>query len=420
MRPLPGGAPRRIAVVSLHTSPLEQPGTGDAGGMNVYIDQAARSLAELGSDVEVFTRAADPDLPPVTEVVPGYRVRQVVAGPIRRVPKRDLTQYVEAFADELLRFHTGRFDALHTHYWLSGQVGWLVAGGWDVPWVHSMHTLARVKNALRAAGEPPEPAERVAGEDEIVAAADVLVANTHAEAHDLGRLYHADPAKVRVVHPGVDLRHFTPGDRAAARARHGLPADKVVLLFVGRLQPLKAPDFLLECVARLAQIDPAAADRIQLVVCGGPSGAAGLHPADLRAAADRLRISRLVRFVAPMPREALADLYRAADVTVVPSYNESFGLVAIESQAVGTPVVAAAVGGLRTAVADGLTGELVEGHDATRWAQVLRRFVLDSDVRRAAGANAERHARLFSWRATASLLQEAYLQSSSATVRVAS
>lgn len=406
-------------MVSLHTSPAEQPGSGDAGGMNVYIDAVARSLAALGTEVEVFTRAAAAGLPPVLELAPGYRVRHISVGPQRPITKERLTNYLGPFAAEVRSRHAGRFDALHTHYWLSGQVGLLLAGAWDIPWIHSMHTLARVKNSLRADGEPLEPDARVAGEDEIVAAADLLVANTDTEARELAMLYRADPGRVRVVHPGVDLRTFSPGERSAARARHGLPLGKVVLLFVGRLQPLKAPDFLLECVSRMVRLDPATAERIEVVICGGPSGAAGFQPVQLRAVAERLGIGRLVRFLPPMAREALADLYRAADVTVVPSYSESFGLVAVESQAVGTPVVAAAVGGLRTAVAGGSTGVLVEGRDPVVWADALRGLVWDQAARERMGESAKRHARSFSWEATALRLRAAYREASGAPVRAA-
>jgi D-inositol-3-phosphate glycosyltransferase len=409
-------------MVSLHTSPLAQPGTGDAGGMNVYIDAVARGLAELGTEVEVFTRATSPSQAPTVEAAPGYLVHHLKAGPYQGLGKDDLPGHLCAFTAELMRFEArrpaGSFDALHTHYWLSGQVGWVAANRWDVPWVHSMHTLARVKNAHRAVGEPPEPGARILGEDQVVGAADLLIANTRAEADDLIRWYDADPSGVDVVSPGVDLRTFVPGDQAAARRAVHLPQDKVVLLFVGRLQPLKAPDVLLRAVAVMVAADPSLPGRLEVVVCGGPSGSAALHPAQLQELAATLGIADIVRFEPPADRARLAQLLRAADVTVVPSYNESFGLVAVESQAVGTPVAAAAVGGLRTAVADGVGGVLVDGHDPQHWAAALARLVEDPALRRRLSRGAVKHAQRFSWTATAQGLLGSY-RAAAATSRTA-
>lgn len=409
---LAGTQPRRVAMVSMHTSPLAQPGTGDAGGMNVYIDAVARGLNAQGVEVEVFTRATSAEQPPTLVAAPGYLVHHLAAGPYEGLGKDDLPGHLCAFTAELMRHEArrpaGAFDIVHSHYWLSGQVGWVAASRWDVPWVHTMHTLARVKNAFRADDEPPEPAARILGEDQIVAASDLLVANTRAEADDMVRWYQADPAKVDVVHPGVDLQAFAPGDRRAARRRLGVAQDRTVLLFVGRLQPLKAPDVLLRSVAELVRRHPAVADHLQVVVCGGPSGSAALQPSALAALADRLGIGELVRFEPPAGRSELADWYRAADLTVVPSYNESFGLVALESQAVGTPVVAAAVGGLRTAVADGVGGVLVPGHDPVHWAQTLGGLVASPARREQLSRGAVRHARRFSWNATAEALLSGY------------
>lgn len=409
---LVSGRPRRVAMVSMHTSPLAQPGTGDAGGMNVYIDAVARGLVDLGTEVEVFTRATSPVQRKTVEVVPGYQVHHLTAGPYDGISKDELPGHLCAFAAELMRHEahrpSGRFDVLHTHYWLSGQVGWIASERWGVPWVHSMHTLARVKNESRAQGEALEPPARILGEDQVVSASDRLVANTIAEADDLVGMYSAAPQHVSVVHPGVDLDAFTPGDGSAARRRLGVAGGKVVLLFVGRLQPLKAPDLLLRAVAELVRRDPALAGVVEVVVCGGPSGSAALHPDALAALATELGIGGIVRFEPPAGRARLADWYRAADYTVVPSFNESFGMVAVESQASGTPVVAAGVGGLRTAVADGSSGILVEGHDPAEWATVLRAAVLSTDARERMSAAAVRHAQQFSWASTAEGLLGVY------------
>ena len=416
--------PRRIATLSVHTSPLDQPGTGDAGGMNVYILQIAERLAARGVEVEIFTRATASDLPSCVEVTPGVYVRHVISGPFEGLAKEDLPAQMCAFASGVMRAEAARapgwYDLIHSHYWLSGQVGWLAMERWGVPLVHSAHTLAKVKNARLAEGDKPEPLARVIGEEQLVAEADRLVANTASEAEDLVGRYGADPARVAVVEPGVDLRRFAPAPagreaeaRTAARARFGLPTDGYVVAFVGRIQPLKAPDVLLRAVAELRARNPEIADRLTTVVVGGPSGSGLERPAALIELAASLRISDTVRFLPPQGGEALADIYRAADVVAVPSHNESFGLVALEAQACGTPVVAAAVGGLVTAVRDGVSGLLVEGHAPADWARVLG-GLLSAPARRAAlGRGAVGHARRFSWDRTADRLVEVYREAMS-------
>ncbi len=397
--------PSRVAMLTVHTSPLDQPGTGDAGGMNVYIVETARRLAELGVEVEIFTRATSGALPAVVDVAPGVLVRHIAAGPFEPLAKEDLPALLCPFASGVLRVEAqhdpGHFDLVHSHYWLSGQVGTLAQDRWQVPLVHSMHTMAKVKNSLLADGDIPEPSGRVLGEHALVATADRLLANTPAEAEQLIDLYDAHPAQVATVPPGVDLSRFTPGDAADARRKLGLPASAHVLLFVGRIQPLKAPDVLLHAAARLLEDDPSLRDELVVAVVGGPSGSGLAHPDHLQGLADQLGISDVVRFAPPVGQSALVDWYRAADVTVVPSYNESFGLVAIESQACGTPVVASSVGGLRTAVADGVSGVLIEGHDPQHYADALGRLIREPRRRAALSAGAVQHAREFGWDATA-------------------
>jgi D-inositol-3-phosphate glycosyltransferase len=403
---------RRVAMISLHTSPLAPAGTGDAGGMNVAIDAVARELAARAIDVDVFTRATADSGSVTVEATPGYRVHHL-AGAGTDLTKDDLAGHLCAFSAEVVGHEAARqhggYDLVHSHYWLSGQVGWVAANAWGVPLVHSMHTLARVKNAARARSDRDEPAARIRGEDEIVAAADLLIANTGAEAADLQRLYGALPGQIQVVHPGVDLQAFAPGDRRAARRALGLPSDRTVLLFVGRLQPLKAPDLAIRALAAMVAQDSGLAQEVSLVICGGPSGSLPLQPEGLVALADRLGVGALVRIVPPVSRAGLAQLYRAADLTVVPSYNESFGLVAVESQAVGTPVVAAAVGGLRTAVAD-CGGVLVPGHEPEVWGSVLADLVRAPARRRRMSVAARRHAAQFSWSRTAEDMIKGYAQ----------
>jgi D-inositol-3-phosphate glycosyltransferase len=396
--------PRRVAVLSVHTSPLEQPGTGDAGGLNVYVQETSRRLADLGVEVEVFTRATSSDQPPLQEVCPGVTVRHVAAGPYEVLDKGDLPAQLCALTRGVLRAEAGRepgvYDVVHSHYWLSGQVGFLTADRWGVPLVHTAHTLAKVKNLALAGGDEPEPRGRVLGEEQVVDAADRLVANTAEEARQLVDLYGADPDRVVTVPPGVDLDLFRPVDRAAARHRLGLPSGGLVLLFVGRLQPLKAPDVLLRATARL---DAQTRARTVVAVVGGPSGNGQGEPAMLRALAEELGLR--VRFEPPVDRTALRDWYAAADVVAVPSHNESFGLVALEAQACGTPVVATDVGGLRTTVRDGVSGLLVSGHDADDWAAALLKAV---EQRPALSDGALAHAARFSWTQTATGLLAAY------------
>ncbi len=403
---------RRVALISMHTSPIAQPGVGDAGGMNVYVAETARRLARRGIEVEIFTRATTYTQEPVLEIEPGVLVRQVAAGPFEGLVKADLPGQLCAFAAGVMREGArapeGWFDVIHTHYWLSGQVGWLVADRWRVPLVHTMHTMAKVKNAHLALGDAAEPPGRLIGEEQVVAAADVLIANTELERAELIELYAADPGRVRVVTPGVDLDVFTPGDRAAARTDVGVPQGDVLLLFVGRIQPLKAPDVLVRAAAELAAGDADLAARLRVVILGGESGNGEGNAAALAALAAQLGIGEQVQIVEPVAREVLAQWFRAADLVAVPSHNESFGLVAIEAAACGTPVVAAAVGGLPRAVGEG--GVLIDGHDPSRWAQVIGDLVADPAHRARLGRQGVAHAREFAWDATVDALIEVYQQ----------
>ena len=404
--------PRRIAMLSVHTSPLELPGTGDAGGMNVYIVELSRQLASLGTEVEIFTRATEGNLPPCVELAPGVLVRHVTAGPYEGLSKEDLPGQLCAFTSGVLRteaFHDpGHYDLIHSHYWLSGQVGWLAKERWSVPLVHCMHTLAKVKNDALAGGDNPEPQARLIGEEQVVAAADRLIANTRQEADQLVRLYGAPADRVPVVHPGVSLERFAPGDRAAARAELGLPAEAPLLMFAGRIQPLKAPDVLLHTAVELLRRDPERYRELRVVIIGGPSGNGRATPHHLTRLARRLGIAERVDFVPPVEQDRLADYFRAADLVVVPSYNESFGLVAIEAQACGTPVVAAAVGGLGTAVRHGETGLLVPGHDPVDYAAACAELLEHPERLAGMRAEARRHAALFGWEHTARRTLEVY------------
>jgi D-inositol-3-phosphate glycosyltransferase len=416
--PVPRRVPRRIATISVHTSPLEQPGTGDAGGLNVYVVEVAKRMAARGVEVEIFTRAVSRDAAPVHELVPGVLVRHVPAGPFEELEKADLPAQLCEFTLGVLRteaaYAPGRYDLVHGHYWLSGHVGAVAKERWGVPLVQSMHTLGRVKNAALAHGDMREPEARLRGESDVVASADRLVANTDEEARQLAGLYGADPAKIWTINPGVDLSIFRPGPAGDARRRLGLPADGQVIVFAGRIQPLKAPDLVLHAAAELIRSHPAPAETLTVAFVGGPSGTGRADPDQLTEASHTLGIADMVRVEPPCPQSELADWYRAATVVMVPSYSESFGLVAVEAQACGTPVIAASVGGLRTAVQDGVSGILVEGHDPADYAAALRRLLGSPELRDRLARAAVGHASRFGWGSTVDRLLNVYRAAMSA------
>ncbi|HEX5366953.1 MAG TPA: glycosyltransferase [Acidimicrobiales bacterium] len=397
---------RRVAVLSLHTSPLVQPGAGDSGGMNVYVRELVSALAQAGVASEVFTRRWADWLPDVVDVEPGFRVVHVPAGH-PDLPKEALPEVVDEFADGVLRqLATAEsrglgIEALHANYWLSGVAGHRLKHELGLPLVSTFHTLARVK----ATTGDREPQRRIEAEAEVVGCSDVILANCPAEAAQLERLYGADPRRIEVVPPGVVHAFFSPGDRAGARAAlpELVPGDGSVLLFVGRIQPLKGLDVAVRALAQLD--DPTAV----LVVVGGASGSAGSEEAArVGELVAELGLGDRVRFAPPQPHHLLSSYYRAADVVLVPSRSESFGLVALEAAACGTPVVAAAVGGLRTLVDHGHTGFLVDGRDpavyAAYAAQVLDNPVLAGQL----AVQAAARARAYRWPTAAGRLRRIY------------
>lgn len=389
--------PRRVGLLSVHTSPLDQPGQGDSGGMNVYLRALAARLAAAGVQVDCFTRAAGDDAPPTVDTGDGVRVHHLPAGPAG-LGKEELANHLCAF---YLSFaaHPARpgLDLVHCHYWMSGWAGRLARRRLGLPLVQSFHTLARTKNDALAPGDQPEPALRTTAEERVVADADAVVASTPGEARMLRERYGARPGQVRVVPPGVDLDVFHP---APGGEPPRSPGDGPTILFVGRLQPLKGPDVAVRALARLADLLPDAPPA-RLVVVGGASGRnRGAAPASLRALARRLGVERRVDLLPPRPPRQLAALYRAADVVVVPSRSESFGLVALEAQACRTPVVAADVGGLAHVLREG-GGTLVAGHDPDAYAAAIARYLCDPRAAGAAGAAGRRNALRHGWGRTA-------------------
>jgi D-inositol-3-phosphate glycosyltransferase len=380
--------------------------------MNVYVVEVAKRLAERGVEVDIFTRAVSRDQPQVAELAPGVLVRHLAAGPFEDLDKAYLPGQLCQFTFELLRTEAahapGRYDLVHGHYWLSGQVGAVAKERWGVPLIQSMHTLGKVKNAALAAGDAAEPDVRLRGEAEVVASADRLVANTDDEARQLIGHYAADPARVTIINPGVDLSVFRPGSQLEARRQLGLPADGVVVVFAGRVQPLKAPDVVLHAAAQLVAGNQELRDKLTVVFVGGPSGTGRQDPDGLEQLAGRLGLTSVVRLEPPCPQSELANWYRAATLVMVPSYSESFGLVAMEAQACGTPVVAAAVGGLRTAVRHGYSGVLVDSRDPAHYARAVRDLISAPASLARLAHGAREHASRFGWSATVDALLQLY------------
>ena len=392
----------RIATLMVHTSPLDQPGIGDAGGMNIYVVEAAQRMAAMGVEVDIFTRRTNPDQAEIVEISKGVRVRHFACGH-GALTKEELPAHINGLSKEFLRIiKEENYDVIHSHYWISGKVAMAASKELGIPLVHTMHTMARVKNLNLAEGESPEPMIRVQGETQVVAAAQALVANTDAEAASLVSLYDACPDIVHVVTPGVDLYTFIPGaGKAAAREFVGIDADALVVSFVGRIQPHKGPEVLIRATSELVKHSPHLRPKLVINIIGGASGANTEEVERLQELTTWLGIDDVVRFMPPTLRADLPQWYRAADLVCVPSYSESFGLVALEAQACGTPVVATAVGGLRTAVADGISGVLVDGHDAKAWSSVIARLLLEPQRRVLLSMGAIEHASHFGWDTTA-------------------
>jgi D-inositol-3-phosphate glycosyltransferase len=388
-------------MISLHTSPLLQPGSGDSGGMNVYVREVASALAQAGVECTTYTRADRPGLAAEVQVEPGHRVVHVEAGPFE-LPKEALPDQLDEFAAGVLdHIRSGPgVDVVHGNYWLSGVAGHRLKHDLGVPLVSTFHTLARVK----AEGGDMEPAWRDRAEADVIGCSDAICVSCPEEERQFRRLYGQPPGRIEIVPPAVEHAFFAPGDREGARRAVGLPADRPVVLFVGRIQPLKAPDLAIQALAAMSHHP-----RALLVIVGGASGVDGDEEVELaRRLAAELGVDDRVRFVAPQPHHILSSWYRAADLVIVPSRSESFGLVALEAAACGIAVVASAVGGLLNIVHDGVTGHLVDGRDPERYARAMTQLLDDPAGAAAMGAAAGVRARRFTWSFTAARLRRLY------------
>ena len=398
---------RRLCVIAYHSSPLIEPGSGDAGGMTVYVRELAEALSQRGLQTDIFTRAAE-ERPGATEISPGVRVICIPAGPPALVDKEELSGYLSEFVAGIAAYSTGTriaYDLVHSHYWQSGLAASALASRWRVPLVHSHHTLGRVKNGHLAPGDVPESQTRLDGEAQVIAAADVLVASTDQEWEQLACLYGAPHDRLKTLHPGVDHELFHPGDRPAARRELGF-SDTAVMLYVGRVQPLKG----IELAVRAAeQLVPALDKPLAFLIVGGASGRGGERELDrLHDLVEEFGLQDTVRFVGPQPHSRLPLFYRAADALVVCSHSESFGLAALEAHACGTPVVGTPVGGLGHIVHDGLSGFLVDSRDPAVFAQRLKTVLADRNLAASFGSAAVHSARSFSWDRTADEFLELY------------
>lgn len=393
-------AVQRVAVISFHTSPLAQPGSGDSGGMNVYVRELVSALAQSGLECTTYTRADRPGLPQVVQVEPGHRVVHVPAGAYD-LRKEELPMVLDEFTDGVRRHLDGEFpaDLLHANYWLSGLVAHRLKHERDLPLAVTFHTLARVK----AEGGDHEPEWRDLAETEIIGCADLICVNCDEEERQFRRLYGHPRGRVAVVSPAVEHAFFAPGQRAGARRALGLDPDRPTLLFVGRIQPLKGPDVAVQALAQMQRRDA------QLVVVGGASGLGGDGAVQrLHDMIDRLGVRDRVRFVPPQPHHILSTYYRAADAVVVPSRSESFGLVALEASACGVPVVASAVGGLLTLVDHGRTGYLVPDRDPGVFAQHLDHLLDHPTLAATMGRRGYEQSLQYTWRTAAGRLARVY------------
>ena len=386
----------RVAMLSVHTCPLAALGGKETGGMNVYVREVSRELGRMGVAVDVFTRSQNPSIPRVVQLGERARVIHLPAGAEAPMARERVYDHLDEFVDGVEAWRIAGsidYDLIHAHYWLSGVAALTLKTRWSAPVLQMFHTLGRLKNRVARSAAELEPAVRLEEEMRIVSGADRIVAANVVERAELLRDYAAPASRIATIPCGVDTDLFVPGDRAEARRRLGLD-ERPVLLWVGRIAPIKGLDTLLDAVARLS----AAGQGLRLLIVGGeadePSNG---HEASLRQRIERLRLEDTVRFIGPQPQGVLPVYYVASDVTVLPSYYESFGMVALEAMACGSPVIASRVGGLVTTVRDGVTGFLVPDSDVAALADRIGSLIADADLRWRVGREGVRWAAQHRW-----------------------
>lgn len=402
----------RVGYISMHTSPLHHPGQGDAGGMNVYLDRLARTMAARDIDVTVFTRRVDETRPASSDVVPGYRVVRIDAGPPTPLPRSALLDVVAPFSDGILQWVADNevgFDVVHSHYWLSGRTGLRLAEALDVPLANSFHTLGRIKDASAGSTEAAASRLRLRTEAEVIAKSSCVIASTPFEFDQLLEHYGASPERLCVSPPGVDHAVFHPGPRDAARRRLGIDAEQVIL-YAGRIQAHKGTSLAVEALARIVEHRrTTGGPHVMLHVIGGESGDDGADElARCRDLVARHRLDDHVELFRPVDHPTLAEHYRAADVVIMPSRSETFGLVAAEAQACGIPVVASNIGGLPYVVNASESGLLVDDHDPAAYAAAVRAILDHPGFAERLADGAAAYAGRFSWEATADRMLELY------------
>lgn len=394
----------RIAVLCIHSCPLAAPGKLDAGGMNIYVREISRELGRYGMTVDIFTRWANPRVPQIVHFADHARVIHLKAGPVKHVHKSQIAEHLPEFVCNLRRFKEENglsYRLIHSHYWLSGWAASFLHQRWDIPHITMFHTLGALKNSARP--EEKESNQRIETERKIISSANVIIASTEQEKKDMVRFYGANPHKIRVVPCGVDLAKFRPLDRGLCKERLGLPARGRVLLFVGRIEPLKGLDLLFDVVVSLRR----QFDDLRLLILGEDAS----HPGELhrlKVRARELAIADRVEFVGTVDHDLLPLYYNAADVCVVPSYYESFSLVAAEALACGVPVVASRVGGLESLVIDHLNGLLVPTRSTEAFADTAKQLLVDEQLRSNLARMARRSVQRLGWSAVGQKIMAVY------------
>ncbi len=410
------GDPLRVAMLSVHTCPLATPGGKKTGGMNVYVRELSAELGRRGIRVDVFTRSQDPCVPHVNDggFSDGVRVVHIPAGPECSLPTAEIYPYLPEFVAEVQKYaeeRNLRYDVIHSHYWLSGWVAEQLRQAWDAPILQMFHTLGRMKNRIARSQEEREPELRIQVEHEVMQTSNYLVAATPAEKIQLMWLYGADMHKIHVIPPGVDLGHFCAIPKARARQVIGIPEGCRLLLFVGRIEPLKGIDTLLRAIAILKQGTGDSMQDLCLSIIGGEpeeDGRGDTEMARLKALREELNLGDLVTFIGAKSQNTLQYYYSAAEAVIMPSHYESFGMVALEAMACSTPVIASEVGGLAYLVQDGVTGFHVPDQEPEELAGRIHLLLENDDLRMEMSAAAVSYAQQYAWPRIASQIQSLY------------